>query len=264
MPDTPANTIAVVNSEDGRTTYFLCQSDEELYEEKYTGGFEVPVDLGVARLETNATYLLVNDTRAVYCLSEVDTLKDFEFDPETWQWDEGRLEDHGVTAAPETHIEAVVRAGTRREVFFQNRSGQVESVFSKDGQTWEVSGAFPATCPAIGASLRFLQAAEREYLFYSHESNSIHALVFDGVAWKDESIPGSAQGFPVSDIYAEAEGTGYRLQFNDPDGNVYLLVNGEAVKIATIVNGEFIRDNDAQADRLLLEIKAPPRVKGEK
>jgi hypothetical protein len=62
MPDTPANTIAVVNSEDGRTTYFLCQSDEELYEEKYTGGFEVPVDLGVARLETNATYLLVNDT----------------------------------------------------------------------------------------------------------------------------------------------------------------------------------------------------------
>jgi hypothetical protein len=54
------------------------------------------------------------------------------------------------------------------------------------------------------------------------------------------------------------------LQFNDPDGNVYLLVNGEAMKIATIVNGEFIRDNDAQADRLLLEIKAPPRVKGAK
>lgn len=62
MPDTPDNTIAVANSEDGRTTYYLCQSDEELYEEKYTGGFEVPVDLGVARLETNATYLLVNDT----------------------------------------------------------------------------------------------------------------------------------------------------------------------------------------------------------
>lgn len=80
----------------------------------------------------------------------------------------------------------------------------------------------------------------------------------------DESIPGSAQSFPVSDIYAEAEGTGYRLQFSDSDGNVYLLVNGKAVKIATIVNGEFIRDNDAQADRLLLEIKAPPKIKGAK
>ncbi|GES66442.1 hypothetical protein ATETN484_0015000800 [Aspergillus terreus] len=264
MPDTPDNTIAVVNSEDGRTTYYLCQSDEDLYEEKYTGGFEVPSDVGVARLETNATYLLVNDTRAVYCLSEGDTLKDFEFDPETWQWVEGRLEDHGFTAAPETHIEAVVRAGPRREVFFQNRSGQVESVFSKDCQTWEVSGAFPATSPAIGGSLRHLQATGREYLFYSHGSNSIHALVFDGVAWKDESIPGSAQGFPVSDIYAETEGTGYRLQFNDPDGNVYLLVNGEAVKIATIVNGEFVRVNDAQADRFPLEIKTTVKVKGAK
>jgi hypothetical protein len=62
MPDTPDNTIAVVNAEDGRTTYYLCQSDEELYGEKYTGGFEVPVDLGVARPETEATYLLVNNT----------------------------------------------------------------------------------------------------------------------------------------------------------------------------------------------------------
>jgi hypothetical protein len=36
------------------------------------------------------------------------------------------------------------------------------------------------------------------------------------------------------------------------------------VKIATIVDGEFLRDNDAQADRLLLEIQAPPKVKGAK
>ncbi|KAL2858956.1 hypothetical protein BJX68DRAFT_227564 [Aspergillus pseudodeflectus] len=39
-------------------------------------------------------------------------------------------------------------------VWVQNRSRQIESVFSKDGQTGEVSSAFPATCPAISVNLR--------------------------------------------------------------------------------------------------------------
>ncbi|KAL2815196.1 hypothetical protein BJX63DRAFT_431015 [Aspergillus granulosus] len=281
MPDAPNDTTAEVTTSDGHTTYYLCQDNEELFEEQYSGGFEAPMDVGVARPGTNAAYLLVNGTvrihsivmdsvfnfetkRAVYCLGEGGTLKDFEFDPDQWQWTEGNLEARGFAAAPDTHFEAVLRGGKHREVFFQSLTGQIASVRSNEGQTWELCDAFPATNASAGASLCFLQAGDREYLFYAHQQNSIHALVFDRGGWEEERIGGSPQGFPVHNIYAELQETGYRLQFCDQGGGVYILAGGETVRIGSIVHGEFKRDNDAQADRLLLEIKAPPKVKGAK
>lgn len=126
--------------------------------------------------------------RAIYCLAEDNTIKDFEFDPEEWEWTEGYLSELAIEAAPETEFAAFSSSENSREVFFQSPSGNIQSVYTKDGRTWELSSHLPETDPALGASLCSLKIGNRFYVFYSHQNCSIHFLVFDGETWKGKSI----------------------------------------------------------------------------
>jgi len=261
----PKNTIAEIASADGQRVYYLCQEEEELYEEKHDGDFGAPLDVGVAKSGTNAGYLLLeNEKRTIYCLGEYNTVKDFEFDPEEWEWTEGSLGELAIEASPATEIAAISNDGTHREIFFQGPSGNIQSVYAKGGQTWELSSYLPETNPMVGASLCFLKVGGKAHLFYSHQSCSIHALTLDGEAWKDELVAASASDSPVSGIYGKLHGSSYMLQFCDANAKVYLLSDGESIKIGEIVNGRFKIDKDAQGDRWPTEIKSDPILKGTK
>lgn len=63
--DPPKNTIADIEVPDGQTAYYLCQEEEELYEEKYDGGFGAPSDVGIAKPGTNAAYLLLRNEKVM-------------------------------------------------------------------------------------------------------------------------------------------------------------------------------------------------------
>lgn len=123
-------------------------------------------------------------------MEEDNTIKDFEFDTEEWEWVEGNLAELALTASPATEFAAVSRDGKKeREVFFQGPSGNILSVFTNDnGHTWELSDYLPETNPVVGASLCALKVRDQVHVFYAHQSHSVHSLIFDGGTWRGRSM----------------------------------------------------------------------------
>lgn len=75
-------------------------------------------------------------------------------------------------------------------------------------------------------------------------------------------MPASTQEVPISAIYAKLHGSSYMLQFCDPEGKVYLVSDGESIKLGEVINGRVKVDKDAQSDRFPVQIKSTVKVKG--
>lgn len=92
----------------------------------------------------------------------------------------------------------------------------------------------------------------------NHDEEMLRQIV------SDEMVPASTNNSTISNIYAKLQGSSYLLQFCDAEGNVFLLSDGEIVKLGTVINGRFKKDKDAQADRWPDEIQSNIKWKGMK
>jgi len=242
---------------DGDITHYICQSGDELTEKTFDGGMGPTLTVGSAKGGTHGTYVLLGDNRAIYCLGDGNTLKDFEYDAEEWEWTEGRLAQSGVMSAPATEIAAVNTHQNYVEIFFQGPSGDLQSIFTSGGGAWQASKTLPQTKPLQGASISAIEVNGFVHVFYAHQDCSIHELVLEKGEWSDTKVPCTDGNSPKSNITAYAEGAGYSLQFCDAEGTVFALADGELAVVGKVTKDGFKKSSDAEGNKLGPRVRKP-------
>jgi len=247
----PENALFSTETSDGETTHFICQSSGRLTEETFEDGWDAPLPVGSAKAGTNGCYVLLGEgQRTIYCQGEDDILKDYVFDPDDWEWKEGRLAQLRVQAAPGTSLAAINTAKGYIEVFFESSSGMLQSISAGEGGSWKFSTNLPNTNPLPGASIYAITANAVPHVFYAHRDCSIHELVLRAGKWSDEIIVPTAGNSPKSEIFATVrEDSDYTLQFCDENGTLFVLAEGALVEVGTVTDNGFKMNKDAQNTR---------------
>jgi len=242
----PANVIAQIEDDDEETTHYICQTGSELTERDFDGGLSPPELLGRAYPGTPGTYLLLGDKRAFYCLNEKHFLQDFCFDDVEGSWKPGQLARLGAEGALDSEIAAAVAADGSIYVFYQSPSRAIRSLHCDLDGEWRSANDLPSTQPSDRVSIYAMTMDNTIRLFYTHQDNFIHELVFDG-RWTDNRVDLSQSASQKNSILATPTENGeYTLQYTNPEREVYAIHNGELTLIGKYVNGVFEKDKDAE------------------
>ncbi|KAH8665290.1 hypothetical protein BGZ60DRAFT_411120 [Tricladium varicosporioides] len=243
----PENAIAQI--EDGETTHYICQSGNELVERDFDGELGPPELLGTAKLGTPGTYVLLGEKRAFYCLNENDVLQDFYFDDNTGEWTPGKLAAIEAMAAPDAEISATRTTDGSTYVFFQNATGDIQSLHTIDhGEKWQSANEIPPTQAVPSSSLFAITVQNIIHVFYTHEDKFIHELVFHNGKWTDKIVASSNTDSQKTCIVATTSGVGekFALQFTNVEGQVYAIFDGELTLMGQYINGVFQKDKGAE------------------
>jgi hypothetical protein len=263
----PENAIAQIK--DGETTHYICQTGNELTERDFDGQLSPPELLGTAKLGTTGTYVLLGEKRAFYCLGEDDILQDFWYDDNTGEWMSGKLAAIKAVASPDAEIAATCTADDSIYVFFQNPTGGgIQSVHTiNHGEKWQSASDIPPTQAVSGPSIYAMTLQNTIHVFYTHEDNFIHELVFNDGKWTDQSVPFSKTDSQKSCIVAtpSEDGEKFTLQFTNTEGEVYALLDDELTLMGRYINGVFQKDKGAEGWNSrgpMMVCRYPPRRKG--
>lgn len=191
----------------GDAIHYVIQTDTELIERDFDGEIGPGELVGSAKEGTAGTYVLLGENvrllhrglahalgcmlickqRAFYCLNDENILQDFEFLSDTGEWTPGQLSMAKVVAAPNTKVAGTYTNGGSIYIFYQDPSGQIQSVSNGAGSHWQSLIGLPSTTPVDGASIYAISMNDSIHVFYAHKDNSIHALVFSGNKWSGKS-----------------------------------------------------------------------------
>ena len=127
----------------------------------------------------------IDEQRAFYCLNEEHVLQDFHFDDVKGSWKQGQLARLGAEAALDAEIAATAVVDGSIYVFYQTPSRAIRSLHGGLGGEWRSVNDLPSTQPSDGVSIYAMTMDNTIHLFYTHQDNFIHELVFDG-KWTGE------------------------------------------------------------------------------
>ena len=122
----------------------------------------------------------IDEQRAFYCLNEEHVLQDFHFDDVKGSWKQGRLARLGAKAALDAEIAATIVVDGSIYVFYQTPSRAILSLHSGPNGEWRAVTDLPSTQPSNRVSIYAMTIDNTIHLFYTHQDNLIHELVFDG------------------------------------------------------------------------------------
>lgn len=103
-------------------------------------------------------------------------------------WEEGKLASLGGVASETTTISAVRDPQGHICVFFQDKSGHIQSFFGTEEGAWELSKGLPSTKPIENASIHAVDTSGIIRVFYAHQDHSIHELALDNGKWTGKSL----------------------------------------------------------------------------
>lgn len=228
--------------------YYICQGDDGLVEVIFDGELNPAEEVGSAKEGTPGALLVIGDKRVIYCLSDKFVLQDFIYDDDMGAWEEGKLASLGVVASEMTTISAVRDPQGRIYVFFQGKSGQIQSFTGTEEGAWELSKGLPSTKPIENASIHAVDTNGTIRVFYANQDHSIHELVLNNGKWTDTKVEQTDAGSNKTDITTILGEEGkYRLQFNNEEGEVFVLNDGLLSKIGTMTEEGFKQLHNAQA-----------------
>lgn len=231
----------------GDAIHYIIQTDTELIERDFDGEIGPGELVGSAKEGTAGTYVLLGENRAFYCLNDENILQDFEFLSDTGEWTPGQLSMAKVVAAPNTKVAGTYTNGGSIYIFYQDPSGQIQSVSNGAGSHWQPLIGLPSTTPVDGASIYAISMNDSIHVFYAHKDNSIHALILSGNKWSDAKEPLTDAGSAKSYIFAVVDDDGYSLEFRDAEKKLYILEDSKLTYMGWFTEeGKFRRPTDAE------------------
>ncbi|KAF3113190.1 hypothetical protein TWF706_010177 [Orbilia oligospora] len=237
----PKGTVAYI--QDGNFVHYICQDNGSPELRGITlsseGRTTANATLGFALPGTPGSYILFEEMRAFYCVSQNNILQEFLLD-EDLTWYEGGLQDQGIKLAPNSGVTATRTSSGSIFVFFQNEGGNLQYVYGDEPDEWQIGDELEEAKLGSGASMYAVTLKPLPHLFYAHPDGYIHdlAMVSDG-EWDDSRIELTDVGSVQSKIFVVPTKLGYGLEFENSKREVYAVHNKERALIGKYVGGVY-------------------------